>query len=179
MPEEIGRDLVTLQDLADLLRDIEAMKPRFRNLERLWRGAQSDVSRYQRLIDWAASVRDAVDACLIDGVAPERLLAHVQGLLSRDISRFRQGGKARQAIETMYKSFPAMLEAAKDLGACIGLDTPEDLIRIESGWIEALLQRTSTWKANVVKAPQWTAWRSAASSARSVGLSLTSMTSTL
>jgi hypothetical protein len=78
VPEDIGRDLVTLQDLADLLRDIEDMRPRFRDLERLWRGAQSDVSRYQGLIDWAASMRDAVDACLIDGVAPERLLAHVQ-----------------------------------------------------------------------------------------------------
>ncbi|MET4356419.1 very-short-patch-repair endonuclease [Bradyrhizobium sp. RT9b] len=171
IPDELGRDLVVLQDIAVLLREIEVIKPRFKGMERLWRGPQTDVSRFQGLVDWAAHLRDAIDACLIEGLPPDELLSYIQELLLRDISRFRPGGQVRLAFETMYKAFPTMHQTAKDLGACIGLDDPEDIVRVESGWIDALLQRTETWKTNVVKAPQWTTWRSAAHAARTAGLS--------
>jgi very-short-patch-repair endonuclease len=170
VPEEIGRDLIVLQGLAALLREIETMKPRFKGMERLWRGPQSEVARFQGLIGLATSVRDAVDAYPIEGITPDRLLSYIQSLLLRDISRFRAGGQVRHAFETMYKAFPTMHRTSKELGECIGLDNPEDIVTIESGWIESLLERTSTWKANVVKAPQWTTWRSAAHAARAVGL---------
>ncbi|MGY8665415.1 DUF3320 domain-containing protein [Bradyrhizobium sp. UFLA05-109] len=171
VPDDIGRDLVVLQDLGVLLREIENIKPRFRGMERLWRGVQSEVSRFQGLIDWAASIRDAVDAYPIEGTAPDRLLSHVTDLLLRDISRFRSGGQIRQAFETMYKAFPTMHRTAQELGVCIGLDDPDDIVKIESGWIGALLQRTANWKANLNKAPQWATWRSAAQTARTAGLS--------
>lgn len=171
VPDEIGRDLVVLQDISVLLREIEVIKPRFKGMERLWRGAQTDNSRFQGLVDWAAHMRDAVDACLIEGMAPDELLSYMQELLLRDISRFRPGGQVRHAFETMYKAFPTMHRTANELGACIGLDDPEDIVRVESGWIDALLQRTGTWRANVLKAPQWTTWRSAAHAARTAGLS--------
>ncbi|WP_271565787.1 DUF3320 domain-containing protein [Bradyrhizobium sp. CCBAU 11386] len=171
VPEDIGRDIVVLQELAILLREIENMKPRFRDMERLWRGPQSEVSRFQGLIDWATSVRDAVDAYPIDGMAPDQLLLHIQDMLLRDNSRFRPSGQVRHAFEAMYKAFPTMHRTAKELGACIGLDDPEDIVKIETGWIDALLQRTKNWKSNVIKAPQWATWRWAAHAARVAGLS--------
>lgn len=171
VPEDIGRDLVVLQDLAVLLREIETMKPRFRGMERLWRGPQSEVSRFQGLIDWASSLRDAVDAYPVVGMTPDQLLLHVQDLLLRDSSRFRPSGQVRHAFETMYKAFPTMHRTAKELGVCIGLDDPEDIVKIETGWIEALIERTANWKSNVIKAPQWATWRWAAHSARAAGLS--------
>ncbi len=171
VPDDIGRDIVVLQDLAVLLREIETIKPRFRGMERLWRGVQTEVSRFQGLIDWAASMRDAVDAYPIEGTAPDRVLSHITDLLLRDSSRFRPGGQVRHAFETMYKAFPTMHRTAKELGVCIGLDDPDDIVKIEADWVEALLQRTASWKANLNKAPQWATWRSAAQTARAAGLS--------
>ncbi|OAF16597.1 hypothetical protein AYJ54_05375 [Bradyrhizobium centrolobii] len=171
VPEDIGRDLVVLQELAVLLREMENVRHRFRGMERLWRGPQTEVSRFQGLIDWVTSVRDAVDVYPVEGMAPDQLLLHVQDLLLRDNSRFRPSGQVRHAFETMYKAFPTMHRTAKELGVCIGLDDPEDIVKIETGWIQALLQRTASWKSNIIKAPQWATWRWAAHAARVAGLS--------
>jgi hypothetical protein len=171
VPDDIGRDLVVLQDLAMLLREIEMIKPRFAGIERLWRGAATDVARFDGLILWADNMRDAVDALQIDDVSPERLLAYVAAQLDRDVARFRPGGQARRAFEAMTRAFPAMRQAARELGACIGLDEPESIVSVETGWIHELLERTARWKANVIKAPQWATWRATARAAREAGLS--------
>ena len=44
VPDEIGRDLVVLQELAGLLRELEALRPQFRGIERLWRGTEQRAS---------------------------------------------------------------------------------------------------------------------------------------
>jgi very-short-patch-repair endonuclease len=170
VPEEIGRDLVVLQDLGVLLRELEMLRPRFAGMERLWRGAASEVSRFEGLVAWAQNLRDTADAFQVEGVPAEQLLAHLASLLDRDISRFKAGGQVRKAFETMHQAFPAMHQAAKELGTCIGLDRPEDIIELETGWINALLEQTARWKVNVIKAPQWATWRAAARAARSAGL---------
>jgi hypothetical protein len=64
-----------------------------------------------------------------------------------------------------------MHQAAKDVGACIGLDRAEEIIRLEPGWIDALQERAARWKANIIKAPQSATWRAAAKTARAAGLS--------
>ena len=171
VPDEIGRDLIVLQDLTDLLRELEALRPQFAGIERLWRGLDSEPTRVASLIKWAEDLQAAVDAFQIESVPPEHLLAHIAGLLTRDISRFRAGGQVRRAFDSMHQAFPAMHQAAKELGACIGLDRPEEIIKLEPGWIEALLEQTARWKANIIKAPQWATWRAAAKTARATGLS--------
>jgi very-short-patch-repair endonuclease len=171
VPDEIGRDLVVLQELGGLLRELEALRPRFAGMERLWRGLDSEPSRIASLIKWAEGLQAAVDAFQIEGVPPDHLLAHIVGLLSHEISRFRAGGQVRRAFDAMHQAFPAMHRAAKELGACIGLDRPEEIIRLEPGWIERLLAQTAQWKANVIRAPQWATWRAAAKAARGAGLS--------
>jgi Protein of unknown function (DUF4011)/REase_MTES_1575/AAA domain/Protein of unknown function (DUF3320) len=171
VPEEIGRDLVVLQELSGLLRELEMLRPQFRGIERLWKGLNANSAHVASVIKWADGLRAAVDAFQVDGVPPERILAHVAGLLAHDISRFRPGGQVRRAFDIMHQAFPAMHQVAKELGACIGLDRPEDVIRLEPGWIEALLEQTARWKANVIKAPQWATWRAAAKTARHAGLS--------
>ena len=171
VPDEIGRDLVVLHQLADLLRELEVLRPQFRGMERLWRGGESDPSRIAALIKWARDLHAAVDTFQVDGVPSEDILAHVAGLLAHDISRFRSGGQVRRAFETMHQAFPAMHQAAKELGACIGLDRPEEIIHLKPGWIGELLDRTARWKANIVRAPQWAIWRAAAKAARDAGLS--------
>lgn len=171
VPDEIGRDLIVLQDLCDLIRGLEALRPHFRGIERLWRGLDSDPARIAALIKWAQDLQTAVDGFEIDDVPPERITAHVADLLAHDISRFRSGGQVRRAFDTMHQAFPAMHQAAKDVGACIGLDRPEEIIRLEPGWIDALQERAARWKTNIIKAPQWTTWRAAAKTARAAGLS--------
>uniref|UniRef100_A0A973WVA5 DUF3320 domain-containing protein n=1 Tax=Bradyrhizobium quebecense TaxID=2748629 RepID=A0A973WVA5_9BRAD len=171
VPDDIGRDIVVMQDLAILLREIAMIRPRFAGIERLWRGTATDVARFDSLILWADSMRDVVDAVKLDDVAPERLLAYVADQLNRDVARFRPGGQARRAFEAMTRAFPAMREAARALGACVGLEEPESIISVETGWIDKLLERTARWKANVIKAPQWATWQAAAQGARGAGLS--------
>ena len=171
VPDDIGRDLVVLQDLGMLLREIETIRPRFAGIERLWRCTATDVARFDSLIQWADNMRNAVDALQLDDVSPERLLAYVADLLDRDVARFRPGGQARRAFEAMTRAFPAMRQAARELGVGIGLDEPEGIVSVETGWIDELLQRTRRWKANVLKAPQWATWRAAARAAHEVGLS--------
>ncbi|WFU20729.1 DUF3320 domain-containing protein [Bradyrhizobium sp. CB3481] len=171
VPDEIGRDLIVLQDLCDLLRGMEALKPHFRDIERLWRGLDSDPERIASLIKWAHDLQTAVDAFHVDDVTPQRMTAHVAGLLARDISRFRSGGQVRRAFDAMQQAFPAMYQAAKDVGTCIGLDRPSEIIRLEPGWIDALQERSARWRANIMKAPQWATWRAAAKAARAAGLS--------
>lgn len=170
VPDEIGRDIVVLQDLAECLRELEALRPRFRGIERLWRGLDSEPSHISALIKWAQDMQATVDTFQIEGVPSENLLPYVAGLLTRDISQFRAGGQVRRAFEIMHQTFPEMHRAAKELGACIGLDRPEDIIRLEPGWIDALQMQTARWKANIIKAPQWATWRAAAKAARAAGL---------
>jgi very-short-patch-repair endonuclease len=171
VPDEIGRDLVVLQELAGLLRELEALRPQFRGIERLWKGLNTDPAHVAAMVKWVGDLQHAVDAFQVDGITGEQLLAHVAGHLAHDISRFRPGGQVRRAFDTMHEVFPAMHQAAKELGTCIGLDRPEEIIRLEAGWIEALLEQTARWKANVIKAPQWATWRGAAKTARRAGLS--------
>ena len=171
VPEEIGRDLVVLKELTGLLRELETLRPQFRGIERLWKGLNTDPAHVASVIKWADGLRAAVDAFQVEGVSPAHILAHVAGLLTHDISRFRAGGQVRRAFDTMHQAFPAMHQVAKDLGSCIGLDRPEEIIRLEPGWIEALLEQTARWRANVIKAPQWATWRWAAKTARHAGLS--------
>jgi hypothetical protein len=138
VPDDIGRDLVVLQDLAILLPEIATIRPRFAGIERLWRGTATDAARFDGLILWADSMRNAVDTMQIDNVDPERLLAYVADLLSRDVARFKHGGQVRRAFEAMTRAFPAMREAARELGECVGLDEPESIISVETGWIDKL-----------------------------------------
>ena len=170
VPADIGRDLVVLQDLALLLREVESLKPQFKGIERLWRGAASDVSRFDGLIKWTGDLRRAVDVLDAD-VPSEEMLSHLSSLLTRDASRFHSGGEVGRAFEAMHQAFPKMRAAAEELGKCIGLDQPAHIIQIEAGWIDELLEQTARWKANVIKAPQWAKWRSAARAARNAGLS--------
>ena len=44
-PQDIGRDLVGLQRLAEIVAETERVKPAFAGLERLWRGADTDIPR--------------------------------------------------------------------------------------------------------------------------------------
>ena len=44
------------------------------------------------------------------------------------------------------------------------------MVEQRSDWDEDLIQRTSRWKANLLKAPEWAKWRAAAFTGRSAGL---------
>jgi hypothetical protein len=170
VPSDIAKDLVILGELGDFVRDIEGLKPMFAGMEHLWRGPATDVSRFDALAAWATNARAAADAFIDDEESSAALLRNVTALLSRDPARFLAGGNVRVAFERMHDIFPNMHNAAKELGECIGLDEPEDIIGLVPGWIEALVERTSRWKAHLVKAPQWAAWQFAAKTARSAGL---------
>jgi hypothetical protein len=170
VPADIGKDLVVLAHLADFVREIETLKPMFGGMEQLWHGPGTNVSRFDAFIVWATNARTAVDAFVDGEEASSAFLRNVAAMLGRDPARFQAGGSARLAFERIHDIFPKMHTSAKELGACIGLEEPEKIITLEAGWIEALIEQTSRWKAHLIKAPQWTAWQSAAQTARAAGL---------
>lgn len=139
-------------------------------MERLWRGAGTNVSRFDALIVWANNLRGAVDDLTDDGEQSSSVLKELSAQIDRNLARFQPGGQVRAAFEKMHQAFPVMYAAAKELGACVGLDRPEDIIQLEPGWIDALLSQTARWKANVVRAQPWAIWRAAARTARAAGL---------
>ena len=99
-------------------------------MERLWRGTDSDPSRIAALIKWAGDLQAAVDAFQVDGVPPEDICSRTSRDFSLTTSRaFAPAARSGRAFETMHQAFPAMHQAAKELGACIGLDRPEEIIR--------------------------------------------------
>jgi hypothetical protein len=165
VPDDIGRDLIVLLDLADLIRMLESLRPHFRGIERLWRGLESDPPHILSLIKWVQDLQSAIDAFQINGVPRERIAAHLADLLTQDMSRFRAGGEVSKAYHALHKAFPAMRQAAKDVGACIGLTRPEELVQLSAGWIDDLHEQTARWKANIAKAPRWATWRHAAKTA--------------
>ena len=57
VPDEIGRDLVVLQEIASLLRELEALRPQFRGIERLWSGLDTDPSRIAGLSNGPTTCR--------------------------------------------------------------------------------------------------------------------------
>ena len=171
MAEDVGRDLAVLEDIGVLLREIEALKPLFANMAHLWKGAATDVSRFEAMILWATNCRARIEALAGDEASADILLESVRTQLKRDPVRFRQAGKSRTALERMHRrSWSSMHADAKDLGDLVGLDRPEELVNLEPRWIDALVERTARWKANLIRAPHWATWQNAAQAARAAGL---------
>jgi hypothetical protein len=165
VPDEISRDLVVLHDIADLLRELEGLKPQFRGIERLWRGIDGEPSRIAALIKWARDLQTAVDTFQIDGVS-----RRTSETTSLDFS------------PTTFRTFVPVARCARPSRPCIRHS--RRCIRRPGSWasVSASIgpKRSSAsdpdgsaicstgparWKANVVRAPQWATWRAAASGA--------------
>src|SRR3954452_18422422 len=91
-------------------------------------------------------------------VGAEELRQHVITLLSDYAHLFAAGGDAKQAYEALQGAWSSLKAANIDLSASAGLKHPTALLDLGPGWIDAALERTGRWKANVSKAPQWCNW---------------------
>lgn len=170
MPDDIGRDLVVLQDLAELTADAERLAPFFAGMEQLWYGLDTDPSRFEPIIAWAAQAREASRDFGARTANADQLRRHCATLVTDYGHLFAQGGEARRAFESLRGAWASTRATAVDLGACIGLEDPTRLLAVGPGWIDELLQRLDRWRANLVKAPQWARWRSAAVAGQRAGL---------
>jgi hypothetical protein len=169
-PEEIGRDLVRLQRLAEIVAETERVKLAFAGLERLWRGVDTDIPRLDRMIAWAKDTREAIRAFGTETDDAEWLRQHVVMLLTDYAHLFGPDGATRKAFEALDEGSASTWIALEALGKCVGLADPRNLVEQRSDWDEDLIQRTSRWKANLLKGPEWAKWRAAAFSGRSAGL---------
>jgi very-short-patch-repair endonuclease len=170
VPEDVGKDLPILEDISGFLREMETLKPLFSGMAHLWRGAATDVSRFEAMIQWATDCRAKIDALADSEASADMLLENVHTLLDRDPGRFRQAGKSRMALERMHESWTSMNADANDLGELIGLAKPENIVNLKPGWIDELIERTARWKTSLIRAPHWAAWQTAAQAARAAGL---------
>ena len=164
------RDLVGLQRLAEIVAETERVKPAFAGLERLWRGVDTDIPRLDRMIAWAKDTREAIRAFGTETDDAEWLRQHVVMLLTDYAHLFAPDGATRKAFDALEEGAASTWAALDALGKCVGLADPRDLVEPRSDWDEELIQRTSRWKANILKAPEWARWRAAAFAGKNVGL---------
>jgi very-short-patch-repair endonuclease len=169
-PQEIGRDLVGLQRLAGIMAEAERLKPAFAGLERLWRGVDTDIPRLDRMMALAKDTREAIRAFGTETDDAAWLREHVTLLLTDYPHLFAPGGAARKDFEAVQEGWAATWAAIVKLGCCVELDDPQRLLEPRPDWDEDLIQRTSRWKANILKAPEWAKWRAAAIAGKNAGL---------
>ena len=162
LPQDIGRDLVGLQRLAAIVTETERVKPAFAGLEPLWRGVGTDTPRLERMIAWAKDTREAIRAFGTETDDAEWLHRHVVMLLTDYGHLFALGGTTRKAFDALEVGAASTWATLEALGKCVGLADPQDLVEQRPDWDEDLIQRTSRWKANMLKAPEWAKWHAAA-----------------
>ncbi|MDP2358159.1 MAG: DUF3320 domain-containing protein [Beijerinckiaceae bacterium] len=168
--EDLDRDLVVLQDVAALLGEAETLRPAFADMERLWRGVDTDEAAFETMMVWAEKTRAALRAFGARSGNAEALRAHVIMLLSEYGHLFGAAGEARQTFQVLQSAWRSVRSASAELVCCIGLDPSEPLLQFQPGRLEELIARTDRWKGNTNKAPQWATWRAAAHAARGCGL---------
>lgn len=170
VPAEIGRDIVVLQDLADIENAIARLQPAFASMEHLWRGIDTDVARFEQLIAWANQARDAVRSFGEAIGFGDDLKTHVVDLLVNYDYLFEKDGDVQQNFEALKQGWAGAKAAITDLGNSIGLDQPLGLLDLRTGWDNELIQRTNRWKTNLIKAPQWARWKAATITGIGAGL---------
>jgi hypothetical protein len=169
VPQDIGRDLVVLHDLNDLLAEAERLRPSFGGIERLFDTIGLDSAATEAAIAWAGQMDAAIKTlgARLDNV-PE-IFDQTVLLLTDYVDFVGPKGNAAQAFVAFWESFEATLVGAAALGASMNLATPNDLVAFTPGGIDDLTLALDRWTDNIVKAPQWIRWRAAASAARSHG----------
>lgn len=169
-PQDIARDLVGLQRLSGIMAEAERLKPSFAGFERLWRGVDTDISRLDRLLTWAADARAAICAFGAEDDDADWLRQHVLLLLTDYAHLFALGGAVRTALDTVQTSWKGTWAAISELGRCVGYADPLQLLETRPDWDQELVHRTGHWKANILKAPEWANWRAAAVAGKNAGL---------
>ena len=127
-------------------------------ISRAWNGCgeglNTDPSRIAALIKWAGDVQAAVDAFQIDGVPSGDICSPTSLAFSPTTSHAfvpvaRCGGPSRPCIRPSRRCTRRPRSSAP---ASVSID-PRRLSSLEPGWIEALLEQTARWKANVDQGP--------------------------
>jgi hypothetical protein len=170
VPQDIGRDLIALQHLAELADEAKALAPAFQDMPALWRGLETDAAPFEPLIAWATKARDAASSLGAKLDAGDALRQHLIALVTQHGHLFARGGHARIAFEELADSFKNFRQLTQDFSSALGLSAASDLIAFSSDWPDDLRARLDRWTANLLKAPAWTKWRHAAAYGRSAGL---------
>jgi hypothetical protein len=170
VPEDIGHDLIVLQDLRDLLAEAERLRLSFGGIERLFDTVGADSAPTESIVAWAAQM-DATIRTLgarLDN-AP-LIFDHTVLLLTDYVDFVRPDGDAGRAFVAFRQSFEATLAGGAALSISMNLPAPGNLLSFNPEWNSELTQALDRWTDNLVKAPQWIRWCAAASSARSDGM---------
>ena len=170
VPQDIGRHLVVLQDLADLLAKAEGLRPLFADMERLFEGVGTDVAQVAALAAWAEQMRTTIRDFGARYASAAQIRDHAVMLVCEYADLFGPSGDGRRALTALEASLSSTRVVAAELGACMNLEAPTRLLEMLPGWMEELAQRIDRWTTNLNKAPQWARWRLAAASGRNAGL---------
>jgi very-short-patch-repair endonuclease len=170
VPQDIGRDLIVLHDLKDLLAEAERLRPSFSGIERFFYTVAADSAATEAAIAWAGQMDVAIKtlgARLDNG---PQIFDQTVLLLTDYVGFVAPDGDAGRALIAFRENLEATLSSGAALSVSMNLPTPGDLLAFTPGWNSELDQALDRWIENLVKAPQWIRWRAAASAARRDGV---------
>jgi hypothetical protein len=121
VPQDIGRDLVVLQDLADLIAKTESLRPLFVGMERLFEGVGTEVAQVESIAVWAGQMRKAICDFGVRYGNAEQIRDHAISLVSEYADLFGPSGDARRAL-TVEANLSSMQLVADDLSARMNLE---------------------------------------------------------
>ena len=170
VPQDIGRDLVVLQDILDLMAEGNRLRPSFTGIERLFDTVGADHAAAEAVIAWASQMDAAIKTLGARLDNTPQIFNQTVVLLTDYVDFVSPSGEAGRALADLQISLREALASAAALAHSMVLSSPDDLLSFTPGGIDELTQAIGRWTANIGKAPQWTRWRAAASDARRYGI---------
>jgi Protein of unknown function (DUF4011)/AAA domain len=170
VPQDIGRDLIVLQDLVDLIAAAERLRPSFAGIDRLFDTVGADHDATEAAIAWAGQMNAAIAALGERFDNAPQVFDQTVMLLTDYVDFVGPGGDAARALAALRETLDATLDTAAALSASMNLSGPELLLAFTPGGLENLILALGRWADNLVKAPQWIRWRAAAATARLHGI---------
>ena len=169
VPEDIGRDLIVLHDLKDLLAEAERLRHAFGGIERLFDTVGADSAATEAAITWAAQMDAGIKTlgARLDN-APQ-IFDQTVLILTDYVEFVGPDGDGGRAFIAFRQNLEATLTCGTALGVSMNLPKPGDLLGFTAGWKSELAQALDRWTNSLVRAPQWIHWRAAAFAARKDG----------
>jgi hypothetical protein len=154
VPDDIGRDLIVLHDLKDLLAEAERLRPSFSGIERLFDTVGADSAATEAVVAWAIQMDAAIKAlgARLDNAA--QIFDQTVLLLTDHVDFVAPDGEAGRALIAFQEKLEATLSSGAALSISMNLPTTTELLAFTPGWDSELAEAIDRWTENLGKASQ-------------------------
>ena len=171
LPADIGRDLATLIELAEIVHRIQGLGGHLSAFGTGWNGIQTDTMALKERLSWVEKARRVVQMLaplfrlnsthLLDTIA--RLETIDRGRLAAD----GDIGALQTAFKAQWQAMSAALNEVARLSEGFAIDRAPFA---DEDWISKTIDLLRRWRGGLNDANRWCRWRETAKSASAAGL---------